>query len=48
LRLSGCVFRGTEAVSGAFFTNPIELQPAAARMIFVEPAFGRFSSFKEV
>ncbi len=32
LRLSGCVFRDTEAVSSAFFNNPIELQPAGVHI----------------
>ncbi len=32
LRLSGCVFRDTEAVSSVFFDNPIKLQPAGAHI----------------
>ena len=32
LRLSGCVFRDTEAVSTVFFDNPIKLQPAGAHI----------------
>ena len=37
LRLSDCVFPGTEAAANAFFANPIKLQPAAAHLIFVDP-----------
>jgi hypothetical protein len=37
LRLSGYVLPGTAAVSGTFFANPINLQPAAAHVVFADP-----------